>query len=76
MIRMRAPSIRAGTPGAIIEKVNADINHAMQDANVISGYEKSGMTAKPMSTAEFSRFVREEMAIYAKTAKQANIVPQ
>ncbi|WP_162785545.1 hypothetical protein [Polynucleobacter necessarius] len=48
----------------------------MQDPEVKAAYENKGITATPMSTVEFSKFVREEMSKYQKIAKEAAIEPQ
>jgi tripartite-type tricarboxylate transporter receptor subunit TctC len=66
----------AGTPAAVVKKINTDINQSMQDPEVKSAYESKGIKATPMSPAEFSKFVRDEMAKYQKIAKDANIEPQ
>ena len=66
----------AGTPAAIVKKVNTDINQAMQDPEVKNAYETKGIKATPMSPQEFGKFVRDEMAKYQKIAKDANIEPQ
>jgi tripartite-type tricarboxylate transporter receptor subunit TctC len=66
----------AGTPAAIVRKINTDINQSMQDPEVKTAYETKGIKATPMSPAEFGKFVREEMAKYQKIAKEANIEPQ
>ena len=66
----------AGTPAAVVKKVNADINQAMQDPEVKNAYETKGIKATPMSPTEFGKFVRDEMAKYQKIARDANIEPQ
>ena len=66
----------AATSPAIVKKINQDINKAMQDPEVKTAYESKGIKATPMSPAEFSKFVREEMAKYLKIAKEANIEAQ
>ena len=66
----------AGTPAAVVKKINTDINQSMQDPEVKTAYETKGIKATPMSPTEFSKFVREEMAKYIKIAKDANIEPQ
>ncbi len=66
----------AGTPAAIVKKVNEDINKSMQDPEVKNAYETKGIKATPMTPTEFSKFVRNEMAKYQKIAKDANIEPQ
>ena len=66
----------AATPPAIVKKINQDINQAMQDPEVKAAYESKGIKATPMSPAEFTKFVREEMGKYQKIAKEAAIEPQ
>jgi tripartite-type tricarboxylate transporter receptor subunit TctC len=66
----------AGTPVAIVQKINADITKAMQDPEVKSAFTKGGVRAKPMLPEEFSVFVRDEMAKFQKIAKDAKIEPQ
>ncbi len=66
----------AGTPAAIIQKINADITKAMQDPEVKNAFAKGGVRAKPMLPEEFSVFVRDEMAKFQKIAKDAKIEPQ
>ncbi|QWD91123.1 tripartite tricarboxylate transporter substrate binding protein [Polynucleobacter sp. MWH-Braz-FAM2G] len=66
----------AATPSAIVNKINKDINQAMLDPEVKAAYESKGIKATPMSPAEFSKFVREEMNKYQKIAKEAAIEPQ
>jgi len=66
----------AATSPAIVKKINQDINKAMQDPEVKTAYENKGIKATPMSPAEFSKFVREEMGKYQKIAKEANIEAQ
>jgi tripartite-type tricarboxylate transporter receptor subunit TctC len=66
----------AGTPAAVVKKMNTDINQSMQDPEVKAAYETKGIKATPMSPTEFGKFVREEIAKYQKIAKDANIEPQ
>ncbi len=66
----------AATPAAIIQKINTDINRAMQDPDIKAAYAKAGIRANPMTPDEFAKFVRAEMAKYQKIAKDANIEPQ
>ena len=66
----------AGTPPAIVKKINQDVNLAMQSPEVKTAYDSKGIKATPMSQQEFSKFVRDEMAKYQKIAKDANIEPQ
>ncbi len=66
----------AGTPDAIVRKINADINTAVQSAEVKAIFAKSGVSANPMSPEAFTKFVREQMALFKQIAQQAKIEPQ
>jgi tripartite-type tricarboxylate transporter receptor subunit TctC len=68
-----APS---ATPAAVLQKINTDINRALQDSDVKSAYAKAGITIKPMNLAETEKFVRSEITKYTKIAKDAGIEPQ
>jgi tripartite-type tricarboxylate transporter receptor subunit TctC len=59
-----------------VTKINQSINQSMLDPEVKTAYETKGIKATPMSPAEFSKFVREEIAKYQKIAKEAAIEPQ
>lgn len=66
----------AGTPEAIVQKINADINKVMQLPDVKTQYQNLGITIRPMNQPEFAKFVREEIAKYTRIAKTAQIEPQ
>jgi tripartite-type tricarboxylate transporter receptor subunit TctC len=68
-----APS---ATPVGVLQKINTDINRALQDSDVKSAYAKAGITIKPMNLAETEKFVRSEITKYTKIAKDAGIEPQ
>ena len=68
-----APS---ATPAGVLQKINTDINRALQDSDVKSAYAKAGITIKPMNLAETEKFVRSEITKYTKIAKDAGIEPQ
>jgi tripartite-type tricarboxylate transporter receptor subunit TctC len=66
----------AATPAAVVQKINADINKAMQDPDVKASYARAGIRAQPQSPEAFAGFVRGEIAKYTKIAKDAKIEPQ
>lgn len=68
-----APS---ATPKAILQKINTDVNTALQDPQVVSAYAKAGITIKLMNLLETEKFVQNEINKYQKIAKQAGIEPQ
>jgi tripartite-type tricarboxylate transporter receptor subunit TctC len=66
----------AGTPQPIVERINKEINAALNSDEVKAIFEKQGATPVPMSTAEFAKFYDDEFAKWGKVVKQANIKPQ
>jgi tripartite-type tricarboxylate transporter receptor subunit TctC len=65
----------AGTPPAIVQKLNAQIAAILQGAEVRDQFAKLGITPAPMKPDEFGRFVREQIETYRKIVKQADIQP-
>ena len=65
----------AGTPPAVVQKINADVNQALGMKDVQEQYEKLGMTPGAMSVEQFGKFVRSEIQKYQKIVKSAGIKP-
>ncbi len=68
--------VRAGTPRAVVQKLNAQVNAIVQGAEVREQFDKLGITPAPMKPEEFAGFVRDQIAIYQKIVKLADIQPQ
>ena len=66
----------AATPPAVVHKLNAMVNSALQVPEVREQFAKLGITPNPMKPEEFARFVRDEIGTYQKIVRQANIQPQ
>lgn len=63
----------AGTPDAIVQRVNAEVNKALALPGVVEVFAKSGIVAQPGSAAQFSGFVGSEIAKYGEIIRKANI---
>jgi len=63
----------AGTPPAVVQKLNSQVASAMRNAEVIETFGKLGISPLPMAPDEFGRFVRNEIVTYQRIVKQANI---
>jgi tripartite-type tricarboxylate transporter receptor subunit TctC len=63
----------AGTPKPIVDKLNADTRRALGDPDVKKRFADLGVEAVASSPAEFSKFIKAEMAKYEKLIKEANI---
>jgi tripartite-type tricarboxylate transporter receptor subunit TctC len=66
----------AGTPPAIVQKLNSQVNAIVQQPEVREQFGRLGIQPAPMQPAEFARFVRDEIVVYRRIVQQANIQPQ
>jgi tripartite-type tricarboxylate transporter receptor subunit TctC len=65
----------AGTPPAVVQKINTQIAAILQGAEVREQFAKLGILPAPMKPDEFARFVREQITTFQKIVKQADIQP-
>ena len=66
----------AGMPQPVLNKVWTDFNRALADPGVREKLATLGNETMPLKPAEFSRFVNQEIAEYARIFKAAGIKPQ
>jgi tripartite-type tricarboxylate transporter receptor subunit TctC len=66
----------AGTPAAVVQKLNLSINAIVQEPQVREQFARLGMQPSPMKPEEFAKFVRGEIDVYKRIVKQAGIEPQ
>jgi tripartite-type tricarboxylate transporter receptor subunit TctC len=66
----------AGTPAAVTQKLNAQVNAIVQLPEVREQFAKLGIDPSPMKPDEFARFVREQISVYQRIVRQAGIQPQ
>ena len=64
----------AKTPPAIVNKLNAEIQKALQVPAVRAKLAKLGVQPMAMNAGEFDKFVKEELAINSELVKAAGIV--
>jgi putative tricarboxylic transport membrane protein len=65
--------VKTGTPQAIIEKLNAAVTDYLKTPDGISVMNKIGYDAAPMSTDDFAKLVRSEVATWSQIIKANNI---
>jgi tripartite-type tricarboxylate transporter receptor subunit TctC len=63
----------AGTPEAVIAKVNADVNDALKDAAVKAALDAQGLTVVGGSAAEFRRVVDAEVKRWGPVITRLNL---
>jgi tripartite-type tricarboxylate transporter receptor subunit TctC len=66
----------AATPKAAVEKLSADINRVLADAEVRTRMQALGAEPGGNTPAEFARFIREDQAKWAKLMREAGIRPE
>ena len=63
----------AGTPPAIVERLNGIINTALKDPAIAEKLIPQGIVPRPMNAAEYKSFVQSETAKFGKIVERANI---
>jgi tripartite-type tricarboxylate transporter receptor subunit TctC len=59
----------AGTPKAIVEKLNAAINQTINRAEIVAAWEHQGAIPMTMTPAELDAFLRKDIDKWAQVAK-------
>jgi tripartite-type tricarboxylate transporter receptor subunit TctC len=63
----------AGTPKAIVDKLNAEINKLLARPDVKANWVKQGADTMSMTPAEFEAHLKADLAKWSKLVKDANI---
>jgi tripartite-type tricarboxylate transporter receptor subunit TctC len=66
----------AGTPPAVVQKLNAQVNAVVQLPAVREQFAALGIDPAPMKPEEIAKFVREQITVYRGIVKLAGIEPQ
>jgi tripartite-type tricarboxylate transporter receptor subunit TctC len=66
----------AGTPQAIITRLNSELGRILKDADVKKRFATLGVDAATSTPEEFSSLIRSEIGKYAKLLKAVGIQPQ
>jgi tripartite-type tricarboxylate transporter receptor subunit TctC len=66
----------AGTPKPIIDKLNAEINKAINRPDVREAWDKQGAVPLAMTPAEFDAYLRKDIDKWAQVVKSAGIKPE
>jgi tripartite-type tricarboxylate transporter receptor subunit TctC len=68
--------VAAGTPSAIVARLNAEINKALSEAAIRDGFQKSAQEPVGGSTEAFSQLVHRDYETYARLLKELHIKPE
>jgi tripartite-type tricarboxylate transporter receptor subunit TctC len=60
-------------PAPVLNKITTDVTAALKDPTIVKQLEDQGLTPRPISGAEFVKFIASEMSKYAPIIKGANI---
>lgn len=66
----------AGTPEAIITRLNHDLNEVLRDPEIVKAINDTGSQVGGGTPEEFGAFIRSESAKWAKVIKEGNITMQ
>jgi tripartite-type tricarboxylate transporter receptor subunit TctC len=65
-----------GTPQAVIDRLNKEINKVIEDPDVKARLEAAGAVVAPMAVNQFKDFVQNESAKYLRVIKQTGVTTQ
>ena len=60
-------------PKSIVNKLNGEIRRILSDADVKQRWQPIGLEPKPTTPGEFDKIVMDEIAVFSKIARAANI---
>ena len=62
-----------GTPGPIVKTLNASINEALRTPLVVERFNQLNIETRLTTPEEFRKFVQDQMTLWSKVVKEANI---
>jgi tripartite-type tricarboxylate transporter receptor subunit TctC len=65
-----------GTPNRIIERINAELNSALRDPDVIAKLAQQGLSPAGGTPGEFQRTIAADLKNWTETARAANITAE
>jgi tripartite-type tricarboxylate transporter receptor subunit TctC len=68
--------VPAGTPAAVVQKLNAETNAVLRDSEIRQKVEALGLELRGGTSAAFAAFIERETQKWAQVIKAANITPE
>jgi tripartite-type tricarboxylate transporter receptor subunit TctC len=65
--------VPAGTPKAVVDKLNHDVVQVLKEADVVQRFRNQGVEVVASTTAEFSKLVHSEVDKWTQLIREANI---
>jgi tripartite-type tricarboxylate transporter receptor subunit TctC len=66
----------AATPAAVVTRLNSEIAHALNDAEVADSLRRQGLEPLPSTPDEFARYLKSEIAKWTKVIRAAGLQPE
>jgi len=66
----------AGTPKAIVDKLNQEVAAVLTAPEVVARFQQMGLTTAPMTPAEFAAFQRAEIAKWSAVVRDSRMQPE
>jgi len=63
----------AGTPKAVVDRLNAEINRALRDPDLIAKFAQQGLVPAGGTPDDFARTIAADLKNWSETARAANI---
>jgi tripartite-type tricarboxylate transporter receptor subunit TctC len=63
----------AGTPPAIVEKLNKAVSAALDNPDLLKQFRTQGASVEKMAPAEFGKYIESEMAKWKRVVEQGHI---
>jgi tripartite-type tricarboxylate transporter receptor subunit TctC len=63
----------SGVPRPVVNKLNREIVRILRDSETHQRFGPIGMTPRPMSPEAFDQLIRDDVAVFARIARAANI---
>jgi tripartite-type tricarboxylate transporter receptor subunit TctC len=67
---------RSGTPDAVVQRLNAEINKALQAPAVVQAFADGGIVSLAATPERFAAFIRSETDKYAQVIRKAGITAE
>jgi tripartite-type tricarboxylate transporter receptor subunit TctC len=62
-----------GTPDAVVQRMNAEVNRALASPPVVEAFQKGGIASLSGTPEQFAAFIRTEIEQYAAVIRKAGI---
>ena len=62
-----------GTPDAVVQRMNAEVNRALASPPVVEAFQKGGIASLSGTPEQFAAFIRAEIEQYAAVIRKAGI---